>query len=172
LHSACNDRHIPSLSAISLLIDSGIHPTADVNGDNPLHFLARLAHLNYIDGELVASVANLLLETGAHLDQRNNSRRTGAEVWNDRNEEKRRAQEDAERYQAEDEYWYGEEREVDEDDDDEGALELDDPPLLDMPSWLQDSVPKLECLAARVIRTHNVPFSKLPLSLKHFVQLH
>ena len=76
LHLACNDRHIPSLPEITLLIDSGIHPTADVNGDTPLHFLARLAHLNYIDGELVASVANLLLETGAHLDQRNNSRMT------------------------------------------------------------------------------------------------
>jgi len=148
LHHTCNDLQYLSLPTIRFLIDSGALPTtADINGDAPLHFLARL---NNDDGELVASAGHLLLEKGAHLDQRNNSRRTAAEVW-------------MEKYKAENRYLKRTRNEAVED---AGWRDR-------LPTWLRDdSVPQLQCLTARAIRTNNVPFSKLPPSLKRFVKLH
>lgn len=138
-----------------------------MNGDGPLHFLAGLDHLNYVDRELVASAANLLLENGAHLDQVNNSRKTAEDVWNDRKEEKANLKRDHE--EAEDE-------EEDYDGDGDDDLGFDDPPLVE-PSWFRrDSDPRLMCLAARVIRSLKVPYcpcsSCLPESLNRFIKLH
>jgi len=57
-------------------------------------------------------------------------------------------------------------------DDDERANGLDDSPP-EMLHWLlDDSIPLLQCLTAKIIRSHNVSFSCLPPSLKRFVKLH
>jgi len=146
-----------------------------MDGEAPLHCLAR--H-KFVDGEMVASAANQLLEKGAHLCQVNNSRRTAADLWKDGQEEKRilsLAQEEAVGFGWEDEPDMLEEEGFfnggdEESDDDEGAVGYD--PLRTLPPWLRDSMKKLVCFAARAIRLHNVPFSGLTPSFERFVKLH
>jgi len=155
------------MASIRLLLDSGADPNAvDRNGDGPLHILAQFDHLK--DGELVAVAASILLDNGAlHLDQVNNSRKTAADVWIDQQKKKReRLRNRNER--IDDEGSDDEATENEEDDEVEAARWKD---LL--PCWLHDdSVPKLQCLTARIIRSHEVPFSRLPPSLRRFVTMH
>lgn len=143
LHYVCSDSRYLKLSTIRFLLNSGADPTAaDIDGNAPLHFLACL---NYDDNDglrdLISTAAGLLLQAGAHLDQRNISRMTAAEVWI-LNRTSNEAEGDA------------------------GWKDR-------LPTWLRDhSAPQLKCLCARVIRSHGIPFSCLPKTLKPFVQLH
>jgi len=172
----------PTLPTIRFLLDSGADPTTvDVNGNAPLHVLAWF-HLSDVK-KGVAVAAGLLFKHGAHLCQANNSRKTAADVWDDRKEEKTEKldlMEARQYYDSEDEE-EGEDEEVEVEevdgydcdfDNDERCLGLDDP-YLEKPHWLHDdSVPLLKCITARVIRDHNIPFSRLPQSLKRFVKGH
>jgi len=161
---ACKPSYIfpnPSMvTSIRLLLDSGAETTeTDLEGNAPLHILARFNHRSK---KLVASTANLLLDRGAHLDQVNNSRKTAADVWIDLQKEEREHR----RY----EYEGTDDEETEEEEDAE--VEAARWKAL-LPSWLRnDSVPKLQCLTARVIRSHRVPFSRLPPSLRRFVKMH
>lgn len=40
------------------------------------------------------------------------------------------------------------------------------------PDWCRDTVPKLECLSAKTINTHRIPYNKLPAKLHSFVEKH
>jgi len=169
------------IATIRLLLDSGAEPTeTDLEGNAPLHVLARYHHRSK---KLVASAAKLLLSKGAHLDQVNNSRKTAADVWIEQQKVKKRQLR-----------WNENEGNVDDETEDEGAdddetgdegtddedAEQEEDAEVEaarwkalLPSWLRDdSVPKLQCLTARIIRSHKVPFSRLPSSLHRFVKMH
>lgn len=57
-----------------------------------------------------------------------------------------------------------------------GHGNVEDPTRINLPNWLQEGVPKLECLCARVLRRHNIshsdPSKSLPSSMRDFVDLH
>ncbi len=55
----------------------------------------------------------------------------------------------------------------------QGLDENVDATATDMPSWLRDydQVPKLKLQCGRVIRSHRVPYLRLPLSLRNFVEM-
>jgi len=98
-----------------------------------------------MNGELLDSVAYLLLEFGAHLDRVNNNGKTAEDVWAQRNGRKRRFNSDQ-----------------------VAAGWFDDRPV-----WCR-TFSKLCCLTAKVIICLNkVPYlKKLPPILQRFVEMH
>jgi len=112
------------------------------SGDGPLHILA--AEPN---GLWTNAIAQLLLDSGAHLDRTNKYGLTAADVW----EQKRQQQRKRPRGEG------------------HPAGRWQD----DLPDWLREDAPRLMCLTARVIRSHRIPYKKvLPSSLKTFVSFH
>ena len=102
--------------------------------------------LAYGNGEFTESIARVLLDAGAHLDRKNKVGLTAADTWIEymKWENKMRRRE----YQQ---------------------------PCgwRDLPDWLQEGVPKLQCLSARIIRSHRISYKdKLSPLLHPFVALH
>ncbi len=182
---ACKPSYIfpnPSMvTSIRLLLDSAAETTeTDLEGNAPLHILARFNHRSK---KLVASTANLLLDRGAHLDQVNNSRKTAVDVWIKQQKVKKRQLrwnenegnvDDETEDEGADDDETGDEGTDDEDAEQEEDAEVEAARWKDLlPSWLRDdSVPKLQCLTARIIRSYKLPFSRLPSSLHRFVKMH
>jgi len=96
------------------------------------------------NGEFTSSIARVLLDAGTHLDRSNKKGLTAADVWIERETIKR-------------------------------LLLGDHQPCgwRDLPDWLREDVPKLQCLSARIIRSRRIPYKKVvPVTLHPFVALH
>ena len=114
----------------------------DDSGDGPLHTLAAKPN-----GLWIKAIAQLLLDSGAHLDRTNRDGLTTADVWVQKRQQQRK------------------------------RLRIEGHPAGrwqdHLPDWLREDVPRLMCLTARVIRSHRIPYKKvLPSSLKTFVSFH
>jgi len=99
------------------------------------------------NGEFTESIARVLLDAGAHLDRANKEGSTAADIWMEERERenKRRRRED----------------------------QQPDDGLRDLPDWLREDVPKLQCLSARIIRSRGIFYKDvLPVTLHPFVAMH
>ena len=98
------------------------------------------------NGEFTESIARVLLDAGAHLDRANKEGSTAADIWMEERERenKRRRREDQQPGE-----W------------------------LDLPDWLREDVPKLQCLSARIISSRRIFYKDvLPVTLHPFVAMH
>ncbi len=147
LHKACtdfskDDAHL-IVGTVRLILLAGANPNAgDADGNGPLHALALDC---YIKREFIDATARLLLDFGAHFDRINKHGQTGADVWIQRAGRKLQWNRGHDRKSV---IWD------------------------DRPSWCRNGVPKLLCLNAKIIRSHRIPYDKLPLNLKKFVEMH
>jgi len=151
LYYAIREPSSKVLSVIDLLVRNGIDADAvDHAGNGALHYLAVIKR-NCIQRE---AAARLLLDHGAHLDRANNEGKTAADIWPEKKESG----------------WFY----FSEDGIGGGGWNAD------RPEWLNEGVPQLKCLAARVARRLDLHvrvlnkdgLPKLPPTLVRFVGIH
>jgi len=153
LHMACgnhsNIQHL-AIPTVDLLLRAGADPNAGYNNGNGVFHAMVIAYKeNNIDAYIQESVARLLLDAGAHLHRVNDERKTAANLWMNPNTESGIKRE-----------WSGYYKVTTR--------------KSDLSSWLRDdSVPKLKCECAKVIRFNGMPCKHLlPPSLHLFVSWH
>jgi len=131
-----------ALSFFSFLLRLGADADAvNGDGDGPIHLLAAKPN-----GVYISAIAQLLLDSGAHLDRTNKKGLTAADVWKEKRQQERKRRRE----------------------EDQPAVKQQD-----FPDWLREDVPRLMCLSARIISSHRVPYLKvLPPSLQSFVSFH
>lgn len=144
LHMACSDIG-NNLNTIPLLLEAGADPNAGNSvGDGPLHVVLAYFHSNKMEDY---EIVRTLVAYGAHLDRVNNNRKTAVDLWN------------LTKYRA-----------------NQPRLSRGLPPArVDrLPDWCIETVPKLSCLSARIIRSRNLFYSAktLPIHLHKFVKMH
>jgi len=158
LHLACGSQFLSScdlhfiIATVRLLLRAGADPNAgDVFGNGALHLLAIASKEYGINDSILEPIARMLLNAGAHLDRVNNERQTAADLWLEPAYELKLS--------------WGEE---------DAKYHPDAPLKSNMPGWLRDdSVPKLKCQCATVIRINGVPYNHIwPPMLHAFVGWH
>jgi len=136
-------------AVINLLLKHEADPHAvDEFGWGALHHLA----IAEACGRNVGAVARLFLDLGVHFDRVDKDRRTPADIYRQRKTYNRRFVNELPLHRL-----------------NTMTPVLEGDPFIRLPDWLQEDVPMLKCLAARVIRRHKINYSDPPYSLPNTV---